>query len=214
MDGRESEPLDCGLLHAHRPNAGTCISRSESGACALNDVLLHLRPFLPNLRSSLRCLVRMVHRYYGTVRLLQHVHVRRSVYGLRGPAFANCRRRAGDLPVLVHVVSQRARALRLRRSGQPLAFDATAVLPSSNSEGSRHPDLPAFRSSIARPTVASVLRFATHLTACRARLEVRMESLTPFPLGSCIPYNMPVWPGAHGRARRSSSFRLGVNSAI
>jgi len=23
-----------------------------------------------------------------------------------------------------------------------------------------------------------------------------MESLSPFPWGSCIPYNMPVYPGA------------------
>src|SRR5580698_690142 len=29
-----------------------------------------------------------------------------------------------------------------------------------------------------------------------ARLEVRMESLAPFLQGSCIPYNMPVYPGA------------------
>jgi hypothetical protein len=29
-----------------------------------------------------------------------------------------------------------------------------------------------------------------------ARLEVRMESLSPFLWGSCIPYNMPVYPGA------------------
>ena len=71
----------------------------------LNDVLLQLRPSLPDLRRKLPSLVRSVHRYYDTVRLLQHVHVRRSVYGLRGPAFAYSRRRAGDLPVLVYVVS-------------------------------------------------------------------------------------------------------------
>src|SRR3989454_8664578 len=65
-------------------------------------------------------------------------------------------RRAGDLPVLVHVVSQRARVLRLRRTEQPLAFSAAAVLPSSYSEWSRHPDLRAFRSSMAPPTGASV----------------------------------------------------------
>ena len=70
----------------------------------LHDVLLQLHPSLPTLRSSLRCLVRMVHRYYGAVRLLQHVHIRRAALGLHGPAFANCRRRTGDLPVLVHVV--------------------------------------------------------------------------------------------------------------
>jgi len=40
------------------------------------------------------------------------------------------------------------------------------------------------------------LRFATHLAMCHARLEVRMGSLSPFLWGSCIPYNMPVYPGA------------------
>src|SRR5207245_1472358 len=101
-------------------------------------------------------LVRLLHRHYGTVRLLQRVHVRRSVYGLRGPALIFRPRRAGDLPVLVQVVSQRARVLRLRRTGSPLAINVVAVLPSSYSEWSRHPDLRAFRSSIAPPTDASV----------------------------------------------------------
>jgi len=137
----------------------------------LNDVLLQLRPFLPGLRRKLSSLVRSVHRYYGAVRLLQHVHVRRSVYGLRGPAFAYSRRRAGDLPVLVHVVSQRARALRLRRTEPPLAITRLSVLPSSSSEWSRHPDLPAFRSSITPPTDASGLRFETHLAVSSARLR-------------------------------------------
>ena len=36
------------------------------------------------------------------------------------------------------------------------------------------------------------LRFATPLAMCHARLEVRMESLSPFLWGSCIPDNMPV----------------------
>jgi hypothetical protein len=71
----------------------------------LHGVLLHLCPSLPNLRQSVRSFVRLVHRYYGTVRLLQHVRVRIAVYGLRGPAYLNKQRRARDLPVLVHVVS-------------------------------------------------------------------------------------------------------------
>src|SRR6266403_943553 len=72
------------------------------------------------------------------------------------PALIVRPRRAGDLPVLVHVVSQRARVLRLRRTDSPLAISVAAVLPSSYSEWSRHPDLRAFRSSIAPPTGASV----------------------------------------------------------
>src|SRR5271165_3052758 len=70
---------------------------------------------------------------------------------LHGPAFVNYRRRAGDLPVLVHVVSQRARVLRPRRTGQPLASNAAAVLPSSYSSGSWHPDLAFFESKSPRP---------------------------------------------------------------
>ena len=128
---------------------------------------------------------------------------------LRGPAFAYSRRRAGDLPVLVHVVSQRARALRLRRTEPPLAITRLSVLPSSYSEGSRHPDLPAFQSSITPPTDASGLRFETHLAMGPARLEVRMESLSPFPKGSCIPYNMPVYPGALRIADNTPSWQLG-----
>src|SRR5713226_10725467 len=117
----------------------------------LNDVLPRLRPSLPSLRRRLLFLVRLVHRYYGTVRLLPRVHVRRAAFGLRGPALIAGPRRAGDLPVLVHVVSQRARVLRLRRTEQPLAIGAAVVLPSSYSEWRRHPDLRAFRSSIAPP---------------------------------------------------------------
>src|SRR5712692_2648322 len=121
-----------------------------------NDVLPRLCPSLPSLRGRLPFLVRLVHRYYDTVRLLQHVRVRRAAFGLRGPALIVRPRRAGDLPVLVHVVSQRARVLRLRRTDRPLAFSVAAVLPSSYSEWSRHPDLRAFRSSMAPPTDASI----------------------------------------------------------
>src|SRR5262252_790809 len=75
--------------------------------------------------------VRLVHGYYGTVRLLLNVHVRRSVYGLRGPAFVFRPRRSRDLPVLVHVVSQRVQVLRLRRTDQSTRISVVVVLPSS-----------------------------------------------------------------------------------
>ena len=65
---------------------------------------------------------RAAQQHYGTVRLLLYVHVRSLVYGLRGPVLIARPRRAGDLPVLVHVVSQRARVLRLRRIERPLAI--------------------------------------------------------------------------------------------
>ena len=84
----------------------------------------------------------------------------------------------------------------LQLRSQPLASNAVAVLPSSYSTWSRHPDLPVFRSSITPPTNASGLRFKRHLTMTPARLEVRMDSLLPFLQGTCTPYNMPVYPGA------------------
>src|SRR5947208_2754093 len=49
----------------------------------LSDVLPRLCPSLPSLRGKLPFLVRSVHRYYDTVRLLRHVHVRRSVWPSR-----------------------------------------------------------------------------------------------------------------------------------
>src|SRR5207302_6905128 len=82
---------------------------------------------------------------------------------------------------------QRARVLRLRRTEQPLANSVAAVLPSSISERSRHPDPSAFRSSIAPPTGTSGLRFTRHLTVPPARLEARMESLFSFPVGLFHP---------------------------
>ena len=91
----------------------------------LNDVLLGPRPFLPRLRRRSLFFVRLVHRYYGAVRLLQSVRVCLVALRLRRPAsFPFGPRRSRGLPVLVHVVSQRARVLRLRRTDCSLAFIA------------------------------------------------------------------------------------------
>src|SRR6267154_427272 len=98
----------------------------------LNDVLPRLCPFLPNLRGRLPFLVRLVHRYCGTVRLLRHVHVRSMAFGLRGPALIVRPRRAGDLPVLVHVVSQRARVLRGPPGHSRLAWLPCCLPPTRN----------------------------------------------------------------------------------
>ena len=51
------------------------------------------------------------------------------------------------------------------------------------------------------------LRFARHLAMCHARLEARMESLSPFLWGSCIPYNMPVYPGARRKTPYARMWR-------
>ena len=87
-----------------------------------------------NSRAVSRFPAPVVHRYYDTVRLLRHVRVRIADCGLCGPALIFRPRRAGDLPVLVHVVSQRARVLRLRRTDGPLAIGVAAEVPSPHSE--------------------------------------------------------------------------------
>src|SRR5882672_3692906 len=160
-------PFSCCLSHTAQ-SLGHAFPTLCRAHVRLNDVPLSLCPSLPSLRRRLPFVVRLVHWYYGTVRLLLYVRVRRSVCGLRGPVLFFRPRRTGDLPVLVHVVSQRARVLRLRRTDNPLAISVVAVLPSSLPERSRHPVPSAFRSSIARPTDASV--YASSDTS-RCRLQ-------------------------------------------
>ena len=74
----------------------------------LRVVLLGLPPSLHRLRPRFPFFVRLLHRYYAAVRLLHCVHVRRAALRLRGPVYP-LGRRFGGLPVLVHVVSRRAR---------------------------------------------------------------------------------------------------------
>jgi len=68
------------------------------------------------------------------------------------------------------------------------------VLPSSVEKESAYPidffeaQYPAHR--------CRCLRFTCRLAATRAKLAVRMDSLSPFLQDSCIPYFMPVYPGA------------------
>src|SRR5260370_7339327 len=79
----------------------------------LNDVLPRLCPSLPSLRRRLPSLVRLVHRYYDTVRLLRPVHVRRSVCGLRGPPCILTPSPPRDPPVPITVAPHRPRVLSL-----------------------------------------------------------------------------------------------------
>src|SRR6266404_7700850 len=126
------------------------LSRARVG---LSDVLLGPRPFLPCLRRRWLLFVRQVHRYYGAVRPLRNVPVRCTAISLFGPVSILVGSRGSrGLPVLVHVVSQRARVLRLRRANRPLAkFTRPVVLPSLP-EDEVGALINPFRSSIARPT--------------------------------------------------------------
>ena len=147
----------------------------------LNDVLLQLHPSLPNLRRKLPSLVRPVHRYYGAVRLLQHVHVRRAAICLHGPAFAKLPKACWRSP------GSRACCFTACAGSRDYAG------PDSHSRLTRLPCcLPPTRqgvgiliwrfSKLNHPAHRCLgLRFATHLAMCNARLEVRMESLSPFP---------------------------------
>src|SRR5271169_4769274 len=89
-------------------------------------------------------------------------------------------RRSRGLPVLVHVVSQRARVLRLRRTDCSLAYIAKqpCCLPPIRRESASW--FCVFRSSIARPTDTPCLRSKRHLAMPPARLRAKMESLAPF----------------------------------
>jgi len=116
--------------------------------CSRSSILSHNESTAPSSLSRTRLLrsltyfhqsafSSMLHPrcYHGAVRFLQHVHFRFVVDGLRRPALILRSRRAGELPVLVHIVAQRARVLRLRRTEQPLANNVAAVLPPPTGNG-------------------------------------------------------------------------------
>ena len=94
----------------------------------LNDVLLGPHPFLPRLRRRSLLFVRLVHRYYGAVRLLQRSP------GSRACCFSAC------------TGSPTTQDRLLARD-----YRETAVVPSSIRKESAS-WFCVFRSSIARPT--------------------------------------------------------------
>src|SRR5882724_10901039 len=92
-------------------------------------------------------------------------------------------RRSRGLPVLVHVVSQRARVLRLRRTDCSLASIAKQPCCLPPSGESRRPNF-AFFEAQSHPTHRyPCLRFKRHLAMSPARLRAKMESLSPFLVG-------------------------------
>ena len=142
-------------------------------------VLLGPPPSLHCLRQGLPLFVRSLHRYYAAVRPLQCVRARRSALRLRGPVYY-LSRRPGGLPVLVHVVSRRARVFdhAASRLGSRYCRLKTDVAFPLSKQG-RH----AIRqfSGLNRPARRCLyLRFAVRLAAHHARLKVRIESLLLF----------------------------------
>ena len=146
------------LLAAHRTIPGTCASRSVSDACGMERCSPQSVPFPPGLRrrhAALRCSAgSLVLRHSPTspVRSCPPCGLWPSRTGL-GRLTKTCRRS----PVLVHVVSQRARVLRLRRTEQSTRDNVVALLPSSTRNGVGVLFHRLFQlSSIARPTDTSV----------------------------------------------------------
>ena len=139
--------------------------------------------FLASLRDALVWPVAVLHWYDGTVRLLPGVHVRLVVIGLPGPVCS--RRRDGDLPVLVHVVSRRAGVFDYAGPdvSSRLALLASVAFPLT--EKGRRPDL-RFRSSIAQHTDASV--YASPAASRRPAQDSRSGwSRFSFPVGLFHP---------------------------
>ena len=77
-------PFLCRLAHT-RQTLGHAAPVLCRWRVALAGVLLGSRPSLHHLRRGLRLFVRRLHRYYGAIRLLSGVHVRRAALGLPGP---------------------------------------------------------------------------------------------------------------------------------
>jgi hypothetical protein len=97
----------------------------------LVGVFLDQRPSLLILRIRFPVLVRMIHRYYSAVRLLEDVCAGRTAAAFsRLPAAVFRRRHIRGLPVLVHEVSRRVWGLRLRRTAWGLALSSPVMLPS------------------------------------------------------------------------------------
>ncbi len=71
-------PFPCCLSHTVQ-SLGHALPALCRVHVRLNDVLLRLCPSLHKLREGFSFLVRLLHRYYSTVRLLHHLRVRRSV---------------------------------------------------------------------------------------------------------------------------------------
>ena len=120
-----------GFPHTHQPLGHVCpaLRRVRAG---LTSVFLAQRPSLLTLRRRPSVLVRMIHRYYATVRLLGDVHAGCTAIAFsRRPATIYGGRCLPGLPVLVQEVSRRVWGLRLRRTAQGLALAPLTMLPSA-----------------------------------------------------------------------------------
>ena len=185
------------LLYAHRPVLGTCPSRTVSGACGTDRCSppSALFPPRPPQEVALPCSAgsQVIQRSpTSPTRARPSCGCMPSRTGLRKLPKA-CWRSPGSRPrcfLSVHGLS------RLRRTGQPLAINAAAVLPSSYSPWSRHPD-PRFyeAQSPGPPMPRSTLRHTPHDVSRKTRGQDGFA--ISFPAGTCTPTTWRFIP-AHG----------------
>src|SRR6201984_949629 len=176
------------LLVAHRAILGTSLSRSVSGACVIERCSPWSVPFPPQPPPKLALLCStgspvLRHSPTSPARACPPFGLWPSRTGLHHCTKARWRSPGSRACCFSACAGSQTTQDRNSHSRDSVA----AVLPSSISERSRHPDPSAFRSSIARPTDASGLRFTRHLAMSPARLEARMESLFSFPVGLFHP---------------------------
>jgi hypothetical protein len=161
-------PFPSCFTHTRQPlgYASLALCRVRAG---LMSVLLDQRSSLLTLRRWFPILVRMIHRYYSAVRLLENVHVGRIAIAFSHRPVAWCRfRHLRGLPVLVHGVSRRAWGLRLRRTGPELAVSFLTMLPSALTTASAS-QLQFFEARYPAH-LFPCLRFTEHLAMLRAKL--------------------------------------------
>ena len=142
-----------------------------------------------HLRWSFRSFVRRLHRYYAAVRLLQRVHVRRSVICLPGPACRLHRRNwrsPGSRACCFTACMGSSTTPDLARTRDlTFALHQCCLPQRQDAVGIR---FSIFRGSIAQPAAASVYASSARLATDCARLEVRIESL----LLSCRALSSPT----------------------
>ena len=150
-----------------------------------NDVLLGPRPFLPNLRRVRVLFVRLVPRYYGAVRLLPGVHVRRAALAFtdRSRSFdrdtQEISRFSCMLFLSVRGVLDYAGPVSHSRLARP------TVLPSANriTSASWNNDFSKLKT---RPADTSVYTSA-HTSRCNRKTRGQDGFATSFPVGLFHP---------------------------
>jgi hypothetical protein len=148
------------------------LPRAVSGSCQMERCSPWPAPFSPQAPPKIALLCSS-----GS----SSVRVRPVALHLRGPraSLPFGPRRSRGLPVLVHVVSQRARVLRLRRTDCSLASIASSRGAFLHQE--RVGILVLRFSKLHSPAHRyPCLRFKQHLAMSSARLRAKMESLSPF----------------------------------